>query len=534
MELLNDKTLTDGIRDPHALAVIAELQARLQKKQNALTLSELKVQALEERLRLERIARYGRRSEKLSDFQLSLLDFEPAVSSEEIAAEGERPPLTAPEESSAASSPAKPISKKSKKHSGRNPLPAHLPRVEKIIACTPAQCVCGRCNGEKKVIGYEETEVLDVKPAEYFVAVIKREKRACTKCANSAVQTAAAPARIAPKSVFSDAVLIDLVVKKYCDSLPLYRQQAELRRDAGLDLPLTTINDGVLRVGELLIPVAHAMQREILASGYVQADETPVGVQTEEKKGSNHTAYFWQYGSPGKGVVFDFRMGRDREGPRRFLKDYAGILQTDGYGAYVNGIGGKGMVHACCLAHARRKFVDAVKVNEQDQNSARVVAWMDALFAIDREARDACMNTEDRHALRRARAPQLLAAIHANLLTMQSTVLPKSKAGEAVHYALALWTKLTLFLEHPVLELSNNLAENSMRPIAIGRRNWLHLGSKEAGPKIAAIFSIVESCRRLRIPIREYLANVLPGLAERSIQSVAELTPVAYAAKQAK
>jgi len=207
-----------------------------------------------------------------------------------------------------------------------------------------------------------------------------------------------------------------------------------------------------------------------------------VGVQTNEKKGSNHTAYFWQYGSPGKGVVFDFRMGRDREGPQRFLNDYAGILQTDGYGAYRNGIGAKAMVHACCLAHARRKFVDAVKVNEYDLESARVVEWMDALFAIDREARDAGMSVEDRHVLRSERAPQLLGQIHEKMLAMQDATLPKSKAGEAVRYTLSLWRKLTPFLEHPVLELSNNLAENSMRPIAIGRRNWLH-GRHPARPR---------------------------------------------------
>jgi hypothetical protein len=259
-----------------------------------------------------------------------------------------------------------------------------------------------------------------------------------------------------------------------------------------------------------------------------------VGVQTNEKKGSNHTAYFWQYGSPGKGVVFDFRMGRDREGPQRFLNDYAGILQTDGYGAYRNGIGAKAMVHACCLAHARRKFVDAVKVNEYDLESARVVEWMDALFAIDREARDAGMSVEDRHVLRSERAPQLLGQIHEKMLAMQDATLPKSKAGEAVRYTLSLWRKLTPFLEHPVLELSNNLAENSMRTIAIGRRNWLHLGSKEAGPKITAIFSIVESCRRLKIPIRPYLADTLPGLAARSIQTMNQFTPTAYAAKLAR
>lgn len=524
MDVLDDKSLIEQISDPAARALVSRYQ-------RTVALLELKVQALEERLRLDRIARYGNRSEKLSDMQLELLDLEPAVASDEIAAESERPPLTNTDQNTTATTSAKPARAK---HPGRNQLPAHLSRVEKIIACTPAQCVCGKCGHETKVIGYEEAEVLDVKPAEYFITVIKREKRACAQCPQRGVATAAPVERIAPKSIFSDAVLIDFVVKKYCDSLPLYRQQAELKRDAGLDVPLTTINDGVLRVGELLIPLAHALKRELLACGYIQADETPVGVQTAEKKGANHTAYFWQYGSPGKGVVFDFRMGRDREGPRRFLKDFAGILQTDGYGAYVNGIGAKGMIHACCLAHARRKFIDAIKVNEHDLDAARVVEWMDALFAIDREARQAEMPVAERHALRRERAPQLLAAIHEKLITIQPTLLPRSKTGEAVHYTLSLWRKLTLFLEHPVLELSNNLAENSMRPIAIGRRNWLHLGSKEAGPKIAAIFSIVESCRRLKIPIRQYLADVLPGLAERSILSMADLTPAAYAAKHAK
>jgi hypothetical protein len=135
-----------------------------------------------------------------------------------------------------------------------------------------------------------------------------------------------------------------------------------------------------------------------------------------------------------------------------------------GYGAYRNDIGGKGMVHACCLAHARRKFVDAVKVNEYDLESARVVERMDALFAIDRKVRDADMSVENRHALRCECAPLLLSQIHEKLLAMQAATLPKSKAGEAVRYTLSLWRKLTLFLEHPVLELSNNLAENSMRP----------------------------------------------------------------------
>ena len=158
---------------------------------------------------------------------------------------------------------------------------------------------------------------------------------------------------------------------------------------------------------------------------------------------------------------------------------------------------------------------------------------MDELFAIDREAREQNLDHAQRNALRQELAPELLERLRTAALALKKTALPKSAAGQAANYMLSFWSKLTVFLKYPELELSTNLAENSMRPIAIGRKNWLHLGSKEAGPKIAAIFSIVESCRRLNIPIRKYLGDVLPGLANRSIQSLAELTPTAYGARMA-
>ena len=510
------------------------MQQQLEAKDRALALAEMKVRKLEEQLRLERIRKYGKRSETLSDLQLRLLDLEPGVSSEEVEAESDRKPITAAETPSTTEKDT--ANKPSRKHPGRQPLPAHLERVVEIVACTPEQCTCGRCGRETTVIGYEETEVLDVKPVEYVVRVVKREKRACKSknCEEQGVQTAAAPVRIVPKSIFSDEVIIDFAVNKYCDSLPLYRQQARLKRDASVDVALSTINDAVLRVGELLVPMTVAMRSELLVGGYIQADETPVGVQMHDKRGKNHQGYLWQYGLPGKGVVFDFRMGRDREGPRQFLGQFAGILQTDGYSVYLRDVGGAGMTHAACLTHARRGFIEAVKVNAKDIDSVRIVELMDALFTIDREARDQRMTIEQRHALRQERAPKLIEELHAALLAMRSKVLPKSTAGEAVYYTLSLWDKLTRFLKYPVLELSNNLAENSMRPIAIGRKDWLHLGSKEAGPKIAAIFSVVESCRRLAVPIRKYLADVLPGMANRSIRTLADLTPTAYAAKLSK
>ena len=506
---------------------VAEQQKQLASQQSELDYAQLKIRVLEERLRRQRIERYGKRSETLSDLQLELLDLEPGVSSDEVEAEsqGEAPAAGAedhPQE--------REKSKPRRKHPGRNGLPSHLERVEEVIACTAGQCVCGRCGQQTTVIGYEETEVLDVRPAEYFVCVIKREKRACRQCEDQGVQTAAGPERILPKSVLSDNVIIDLIVNKYCDAKPLYRQQASIRRDAGLELALSTLDDAVLHAGELIMPIAGAMKRELLAGGYIQADETPVGVQTHDKRGRNHQGYLWQYGSPGQGVVFDFRMGRDRAGPKLFLGNFEGLLQTDGYKAY-DKVGGPGIVHAACLSHARRKHVDAVKVNAKDIESARVVALMDELFAIDRMAREKQMSHAERHALRLERTPAVLEELRSQLIAIQKTALPKSAAGQAANYTLSLWTKLTQFLKHPELELSNNLAENSMRPVSIGRRNWLHMGSKEAGPKIAAIFSVVESCRRLNIPIRRYLADILPGLANQSIQPLAELTPAAYAAR---
>jgi len=535
------KSSLPTVLDPFAASVIAQLHEQIASKDQALHAAEEIIQQLKEALRLERIRQFGKQSEKLSDLQLELLADEPGVSSEEVAGEVERGPLP---DASASSLPgntsaAKPSSAR-QKHPGRNEFPAHLERVEKIIACAPNQCACGKCGKEKKVIGYERTEVLSMKPAEYYVTVLLREKRACAKCEEHGVATAAVLARIAPKSIFADETIIEFILRKYADSLPLFRQRAMLRRDAGIDVALSTINDAVLRVGQLLIPVVDGMARDLLTGGYIQADETYCGVQTPEKKGENHRAWFWQYSAPEKGVIFDFEMTRGREVPQQFFKNYGGILHTDGYVAYEKDVGNKDVIRACCWAHARRRFIDALKVQTKgqvaDSKAERAVALMDGLFAIDREAHEQKLSLEDRHALRQERAPALLDELKPLLLEMLAspTYLKKSVAGQAIAYTLKRWEKLTHFMKHPVIELSTNWAENSMRPIAIGRRNWLQIGSKEAGPKIAAIFSIMESCRKLGVPVRQYLADVLPGLADRSIQSLAELTPMAYAAKLAK
>jgi transposase len=167
-----------------------------------------------------------------------------------------------------------------------------------------------------------------------------------------------------------------------------------------------------------------------------------------------------------------------------------------------------------------------------DAASIRAVELINELFAIDARARTEHMDHATRQALRQEKAPPLLAGIRTHILEMSNTLLPKSVAGQACSYTLAIWNRLIRFLDYPELELSNNLAENSMRPIAVGRKNWIHIGSEQAGPRVAAIISVIESCRRLKISVRDYLANILPGLANASLQRVPELTPAEWAPKK--
>jgi transposase len=483
----------------------------------------LQIQVLEERLRWQRIQKYGPASEKLSDAQLELLELEPGVSNLEVQAESAREPLPPGPERT-------PHPQRQRPHPGRQELPADLPRVERVIACAPEQCQCPSCGQATTVIGYETSEQLDVEPAKYFVVVTKREKRACQHCERGGVAAAPVPARIIEKGLVSDRVVIDTIISKYSDHLPLYRQSVILERETGLEISRATLDGWVMTAGGLLIPVVAAMGRELVRGPYMQADETPVDVQMHDRRGKNHQAYLWQYGRPGGSVVFDFQLGRGRDGPKKFLAGFNGILQTDGYAAY-DKVGGAKLVHAACWSHARRKFYEAHQVSPGESVAKSIVLLMDHLFGVDAEARAQNMDWAARDRLRQQQARPLLNVIRQQIEAAREQALPASKLGGAIAYTLGLWERLQRFLDYPELELSNNLAENSMRGVALGRKNWIHIGSPQAGPKVAAILSVVETCRRLDISAREYLGAVLPGLAEMSIQKLGELTPAAWAAR---
>ena len=490
---------------------VAVLERELQWAQLTIQKRDVQIRLLEERLRQQRIQFLGPRSETLSNLQLELLtEQEPSTTCDEVEAEAKRGPL--------------PAKKERKPHPGRRPLPADLPREEEVVLCRDANCKS--CGEQTAVIGYDESELLDCEPARWFVRVVKREKRACAKC-STVFMPELAP-RIIEKGLASDRVVIDTVIAKYCDHLPLYRQEAMLEREAGVEISRATLDGWVMRVGELLAPLIEAMRGDLLRAPYLQADETTVPVQLNDKSGSNHQAYLWQYGKPGGETVFEFQLGRGREGPKKFLGQWQGILQTDGYQAYDN-IGGDKLVRVGCWAHARRKFVDAVKVNPKDAQAIAMVTRMDALFLVDRHAREQQLSVEERLALRREHGASWAQEIYDECVKLRGSALPKSALGQAVSYTLNQWPRLRRCFDYAEIELSNNLAENSMRPVALGRKNWLHVGSAQSGPKVAAILSVVESCRRLRIPVREYLLAVLPGMARRKVSEVAALTPARWA-----
>ena len=488
---------------------------------------------LAEELRLLRIKKYGSGAERLSDGQLALLELEPGVCPAEVAAEGALAPA---DKALAPSNPPTTTTTPARRKPVRAPLPEHLPRQERIVHVPARDCLCSQCGAAKKLIGYQTSERLAVKPIELYVEVTKREKRACARCEELGVSIAPVPATIIEKGLLADSLVVETIIKKYCDHAPLYRQAAGIGRDAGVEISQATLSSSVLKAGELLEGVVGAMKAELLAGEYIQADETTVPVQSDRTKGKNHQAYLWEYSLPGSLVVYDFQMGRSREGPANFLAQFGGRLQSDGYAAYGK-IGGPSLLHFGCWAHVRRKFFDAAKLDPKNVRCVAVVAAIGALYEIERQAREGKLTFSEREVLRVRECPSKLASLKALIVETRAGALPKSALGKACAYALQQWERLERYAGpgNGMVEIDNNWAENAMRGVALGRKNWIQIGSESAGPKIAALLSVLETCKRLKVNAREYLLEVLPELAYRATRpgmsgerSVAELTPTAW------
>jgi transposase len=491
--------------------------------QSQLARLERVVQLKDEQIKLLNFRLFGPKGEKLSPAQIQLLLNEISLQAGEVDQEADRPE---PEKENPRPKNRTPRPR----HPGREKLPEHLERRPEIIPCHPEDCRCQKCGAERPLLGYETREELACEPAKFWVRVIQREKRGSHCQEEQGVVTAPAPAQIVPKGKLSNEFIIEVLAQKYQQHLPVYRQQVVLAENQGIELSRKTLTDAILAAGNLLRAVVQAQKAELLAGAYIQADETTMPCQTPEKTGRNHRAYMWEYSAPGGVVIFDFRMGRGREGPATFLKGFVGTLQCDGYAAYDDL--GEGIVYAGCMSHARREFVDAAKVAPLDPRPTEVIGRFGELYAVEQQARQMGLGAAQRLALRQSKSVPVMASLKERLVGLRQELAPGGTLAKACDYTLGQWSRLEVYLKDGQIEIDNNWCEGAIRPLALGRKNWLHVGSEAAGPKVAAIASIVETCRRLDVNLRRYLMAILPTLGDWPIHRVAELTPTAWKAAQ--
>lgn len=439
--------------------------------------------------------------------QLSLLSSEALVSAVPIGRQPYQRVVTKP----AASRPP-----------SRKLLSTHLPRVEVVLEPDVD-------TSTMKKIGEQVSEELDYQPAKLFV---RRYVRPRYVSEQETFHIAPLPNRPIDKGIPGPGLLSQILMDKFVDHLPVYRQVQRYER-LGIKLSESTLGGWLSSTCELLVPLYEALCRYVLKQTYLQADETPIPVLDKKKKGKAHRGYQWAYHSPeARLVFFDYQPGRGREGPEECLKDFSGYLQTDGYQAYewINEQRGNiTLLH--CMAHARRYFEKAL--DSDAQRASYALTEIQKLYAVERHARQADLSDEQRYVLRQEQAVTVLDDLHAWLLEQATNVLPKSLIGKAIAYMLRRIKTLSLYTTNGRLEIDNNWIENTIRPIALGRKNFLFAGSHAAAQRIAVFYSLLGSCKLHSVEPYSYLKDVLERLSDHPINEIADLLPHRWKPRQA-
>ena len=487
-------------------ALAAELMASLAAKDRALVNSNALNDKLTHELAILKRHKYARRSEQLNAAQGLLLD--ELVDSDLAAIEFELEQAM-----SATGQTAKP-----RQQPKRTALPPELPRT--LIHHEPDNTQC-RCGCQLKRIGEDVSEKLDYVPGEFSVERHIRGKWACDNC-ETLIQ-APAPAQIIDKGIPTSSLLAQVLVAKYADHLPLYRQERIFGR-AGLEIPRSTLAEWVGACGVQLQPLVDALRRELLAHPVLHADETPVSMLAPGKK-KTHKAYVWAYCSTGfddlKATVYEFAPSRAGEHARAFLGDWQGKLVCDDYSGYKAGFG-KGIVEIGCMAHARRKFYDLHQAN-QSTLAAQALEYIKHLYEVERQTKD--LPPDKRQAIRAAKARPIADALHQWMLAHRTKVPDGSGTARALDYSLKRWDALTRYLDDGRVPIDNNWVENQIRPWALGRSNWLFAGSLRSGQRAAAIMSLIQSAKLNGHDPYAYLKDVLTRLPTQKNNAIEELLP---------
>jgi transposase len=427
------------------------------------------------------------------------------------------PEITEPKQEDIAYTRTKPEAR-DKKHPLRAELPAHLPRKTEVIE--PENLPEG-----SKFIGNEITEILEYDPANIYVRQIIRPKY-IIESSDEATRIAIAelPSLPIPKGNAGASMIAQILISKFTDHIPYYRQSKIFKRQ-NLHIPDSTIGGWANTATERwLVPVYDVLKRIIVTSDYLQADETPIAVLSEDKPGATHRGYYWVYYDPVKRLVcFDYRQTRGREGPKNFLQDFSGDLQSDGYSAYADlGVPGK-IKHLACWAHARRKLEHA-KDNDP-KRSEEALTMIGRLYDIEREARNKELTYDEIKALRQEQSVIIIDEIALWLNSQKREVLPKSAIGMAINYTLNLWPRLIRYTENGRFNIDNNLIENSIRGVALGRKNYLFAGSHESAQRGAVIYSLLATCQIRGVEPFTWLKNALDTIPDYPANQLEKLLP---------
>jgi transposase len=488
-----------------AVTDLASAQARITALEAALTQAERENLVLRQKLDLLCHKLFGKKSESVSPDQLRLAF---AQLAEELK------PCDEPTEMDTGERPGK-QHRRPTRPTGRRPLPATFPRARVEIDVPEADKTCA-CGTTKTRIGEAVSEKYDYVPASVCVIETVRPKYACPRC-HDGVVVALAPPQAVERSLATEGFLAHVVVSKYLDHLPLYRLERIFQR-AHLDLSRTTLCGWVADVATALAPIGDELRRQVTAATYLQTDDTPVTIldETGSRKGR-----IWTYLDPlAPQVVFEATPTHERDGPEAFLASFAGDLQADAYTGY-DALYRTGRIRELgCWAHARRGFVEALPT---DARAAPMIALIQQLYQVERAMADEAV--EIRRARRVEASVPLLGAIRAERDALAATVLPKSLLGEAVRYLTNQWDALQRFVEDGRFRIDNNGAENQLRGVAIGRKNWLFAGSFEGARRAALLYSLVQSCTLIEVPPFDYLKDVLVRVATHPQRLIAELTP---------
>jgi transposase len=476
---------------------IHDQRKEIQYQKNEIARQHNKIDQLRQRLQYLLNQRYGRKSEKLSDNQLNLFDEADLIqdsATQEIKKIDEIL-----------------VAAHARQSSARKPLPKDLPR-EKIIhdlSEEEKQCACGHILHR---MGEDVSEKLEFIPAQIKVIEHIRCKYACRACEK--IKMATLPLQPIPKSIASPGLLSHILISKYADHLPLYRQEVILQR-MGVDLARATLCTWVLRCAELMEPLIILLKEMICKGTYVQADETFLQVLNEPNKSNDSKRYMWVYrgGLPTKkAVVYDYQASRAGMAAEKFLVGFEGVLQTDAYAGYNRFNAIKNVIQAACWSHVRRRFMDIVKISKAKGKAFEAILMIRKLYVIEKEAKEKYLDFAERQALRQERALPLLTEFKQWLDKTGQHVPPQSQLSKAISYALNQWSMLTVYVDYGEIEIDNNLVENAIRPFALGRKNWLFMGSETGARAGAVLYSLLATCKLNLVEPYAYFKYILDQL----------------------